>query len=682
MSQFTWIPVFKSIRDWLPQFQHRQSDLIQILKDIGITKGLTDKNADGEEIPLQEIDPFTFFAMLMKFNGKNRTALFEQLLPHIDSTLQVPTDFDGVPNTNPMKVWLFSYKLKREPGCIATLWDVFLKAKDGNIDSALFEKALAIHNTGFPKLTQCLFYCYPDLYLPIDTQLRPWLTARNIRVPKANWHEYESCLEQVRRLDAGTFPEISLAAWLEGSKTTINGAGVVEWLDKTYPGTKTGTKHIAAFTCPNGRQIALDPKTKQGAKVFIDTCPPEDLNLIYYAYKADDTRNHHLSQHASSLAVGHPAWYITISNIETLQILCEWYESLSNDEAIDEPDQDNGTKAFSATAFPLNQILFGPPGTGKTWDTSSLAVQIIDGKNAVEWPRDQIKKRYDVLVKAEQIVFTTFHQSFSYEDFIEGIRAETKDGIIHYKIEDGVFKKLATEATKNPNQTYVLIIDEINRGNISRIFGELITLLENSKRLGAEDEQGAILPYSKERFSVPQNLHVIGTMNTADKSLTQLDLALRRRFDFHEMLPQPALLNGIEIEGLNIEELLTIINQRIEVLLDKDYLIGHCYFLPLEKCENDSERLKLLADIFRNKLLPLLQEYFFDDYQRIGWVLNDTKKPAELRFVQVEDIPETHAPQLKSLFPDEIVGKLMDRRYRINKEAFSEIEAYKGIIEQ
>ncbi|MBO0505964.1 AAA family ATPase, partial [Aeromonas veronii] len=195
-----------------------------------------------------------------------------------------------------------------------------------------------------------------------------------------------------------------------------------------------------------------------------------------------------------------------------------------------------------------------------------------------------------------------FHQSFSYEDFIEGIKAESQDGVLHYRVVDGLFKQLCQRAEADPENPYVLIIDEINRGNISRIFGELITLLEPSKRLGAEEELKVVLPYSKKPFGVPNNLYLIGTMNTADRSLAGLDLALRRRFFFKEMPPRPELLDSLYVEGIKIGELLRTINRRITALLGRDYCLGHALFMPLQKDPN----LSHLGRIFQKQVLPLL----------------------------------------------------------------------------
>lgn len=215
----------------------------------------------------------------------------------------------------------------------------------------------------------------------------------------------------------------------------------------------------------------------------------------------------------------------------------------------------------------------------------------------------------------------------------------------------------------------VLIIDEINRGNISRIFGELITLIEESKRAGADEALSVVLPYSKKLFSVPSNLYLIGTMNTADRSLAGLDIALRRRFVFREMPPRPELLDDVEVSGLNIGKLLQVMNQRIEVLLDRDHCLGHAYFMPLKA---DASLTRLEA-IFRNQILPLLQEYFFEDWQRIAWVLNDHSKAPSDQFIQ------QRKSLTEQLFGQEVGKGLVDSNWTLNDEAFERLESYLGI---
>ena len=367
-------------------------------------------------------------------------------------------------------------------------------------------------------------------------------------------------------------------------------------------------------------------------------------------------------------------------------------------------------------AIPLNQILFGAPGTGKTYHTKKMAVEIINGKKART--REEINKEYEKLIEAEQIVFTTFHQSLSYEDVIEGIKPETIDGNVTYEVKDGIFKSICKNAFSkeitsdnfevvyqklldeidnsvdnklvletlvhakeftiyknsknnirfhsNTEKAYeavikkevlehylktgealdwapytksvanyiiekynyiqneaiepkkhVLIIDEINRGNVSAIFGELITLLEEDKRKGNPEHIEAKLPYSGDNFSVPNNVYIIGTMNTADRSVEALDTALRRRFSFVEMQPDPEILSDEKYEkykDVDLSKLLKTINKRIELLIDKDHQIGHSYFIGIQNIVD-------LKRTFKDKIIPLLEEYFYGDFGKIGLVL-------------------------------------------------------------
>ncbi|EAJ1811468.1 TPA: AAA family ATPase [Campylobacter jejuni] len=412
----------------------------------------------------------------------------------------------------------------------------------------------------------------------------------------------------------------------------------------------------------------------------------------------------------------------------------------------------------------LNQILYGSPGTGKTYHTIDKALEIL-GENLES--RDEKKAKFDEYVKNGQIVFTTFHQSYGYEEFVEGIKPSLnsdENSQINYKVKDGIFKELCKKALENRddiesfnfyindlkektkedannpekyfqlpntkysiqyrggktfrikfddmsknhkdypvsidnieklyktsnideiynsayvkailnylksqglkdykekdekiNLPYIIIIDEINRGNVSKIFGELITLIEPSKRLGNEEALELTLPYSGEKFGVPKNVYIIGTMNTADRSITSLDTALRRRFEFVEMMPNSDLLNNVfickDVENPNEDEdylgddaktegyaeilqnILISINKRIEFLLDREKTIGHAFFMSEavkfnknnwikpDEYEEDWYVLSIskLKKVFQNKIIPLLQEYFYNDYALINEVLN------------------------------------------------------------
>ncbi|EFN3033041.1 AAA domain-containing protein, partial [Campylobacter jejuni] len=404
--------------------------------------------------------------------------------------------------------------------------------------------------------------------------------------------------------------------------------------------------------------------------------------------------------------------------------------------------------------IPLNQILYGSPGTGKTYHTIDKTLEIISKEEKIQIPSedDRInrKKIFDEYVKNGQIVFTTFHQSYGYEEFVEGIKPiidnDENSQEVKYDVKDGIFKELCDKSLKNYilsmqneneidldklifefanyiNQdflnkgnefplenkvsikkillnfkdeyrsfslggsikspqsltidiikrdylnfknkkilsfkdikpkydsqsdyhgnaiyyfmfynklkefeniqnekfkikkeilkSYIIIIDEINRGNVSKIFGELITLIEPSKRIGEKEELKVTLPYSGKEFGVPKNVYIIGTMNTADRSITSLDTALRRRFEFIEMMPDVSKLS-IDCEGINLQELLKAINTRIEYLLDREKTIGHAFFISVENLES-------LKKVFKNRIIPLLQEYFYNDYALIDAVLN------------------------------------------------------------
>jgi hypothetical protein len=330
---------------------------------------------------------------------------------------------------------------------------------------------------------------------------------------------------------------------------------------------------------------------------------------------------------------------------------------------------DSHAKVISPVITPRNVIYYGPPGTGKTYKMQNLLQTdyVSDDPQPIH--------RYSMV---------TFHQSYGYEEFIEGLRAKTDDKHnITYRVESGAFLKLCEQAEKDPESRYAVMIDEINRGNISKIFGELISLIESDKRKGCKHEMSVTLPYSGSSFSIPRNVDIIGTMNTADRSLALMDIALRRRFEFEEMMPQYELLSGTEVAGVDLAELLKTMNQRIKYLYDREHCLGHAFLLPVKVAkENDGERTawECLKSIFKNKIIPLLEEYFYDDWHKIHLVLGDNQKPSELQFVQEKKIePET---LLQNLFGEghglEYYGQ--QRRYMFNEDAFDQERSYTLIV--
>jgi len=256
-----------------------------------------------------------------------------------------------------------------------------------------------------------------------------------------------------------------------------------------------------------------------------------------------------------------------------------------------------------------NIMLYGAPGVGKTYNYKKL-VALIEGQDFVENEifdfiinnRDDeilegsVDTLYNLVKNEKRIEFVTFHQSYSYEDFIEGFRPQ-ENGIIDR--EDGIFKTLCEEADKDPSKNFYIVIDEINRGNISKIFGELITLIEEDKR--GKEEYRVKLPYSKKTFLVPSNLYIIATMNSTDKSIATIDIALRRRFTFLKMKPNLDL-----VENQEAKKLMKNLNTHISKTINENYQLGHSYFMKIEN-ENDLEFVK------EYKIKPLLEEYFYGD---------------------------------------------------------------------
>jgi len=539
--------------------------------------------------------------------------------------------------------------------------------------------------------------------------------------------------------------------------------------------------------------------------------------------------------------------------------IVSWFDS-------DEAGNQTGEKDMETEqTISLNTIYYGPPGTGKTYHTIEAAVKAaepeffenLDTKKLDEHKRrSKLKAKYEALVAEKRIRFVTFHQSYGYEEFVEGLKAESDDGKINYKIEPGVFKKICDDASIshmdvdssiNPNghvwkisieatysneiktyclendiaaigwdatgdlslnvpneyfsslgkndqnslkyfsqemgkgdlvlcidsntsveaigvvcgdyqfveeglfsgqgychqlpvkwlatnfsvdfqeingnkrfnlptcyplnrlsvsdtlahleennvawlsdkpqpekKNYVLIIDEINRGNISKIFGELITLIEPSKRKGKKEELEISLPHSKHKlFSVPDNLYIIGTMNTADRSLAMIDTALRRRFDFVEMMPKPELFEGVVVQGIDIEALLKILNKRIEVLYDREHTLGHAFFMPVKaalESEDEESAFTELQLVFKNKVLPLLEEYFYEDWSKISLVLGDNQKKSEdLQFVRKMEIEYDNL--FGSSFQSDSYGQL-ENSYELalfNNRVWKNRQAYQAI---
>lgn len=725
-QKFTWVPLYEELADKLLQYQDkekRQEELVPIMNQIvsdmaSETGGKPRKFSDN--VSIIDIDPFTVFGYINSWGNLNRAQLLHSLTEEFHLSVPIPLDYEGVPSFRPDHAAYYSYSHEAIEQDIPNLWKLFSIAMQYAADQntiieadfcKLFNHCLTQSQVGFVRLTQGLFLMRPSCFLPFDKQTQP-------------------CLYN---------PEYTAAPIVSYVQTEL----------RKVPKHKT-------------KNTDFQYRDRISGEMYIRLC--------------DLFRKHmELSIPEYSL-IAYLANQKTVRSVKSEQ---------NSDSALDTENQ-----KMKKNEFELNTILYGPPGTGKTYHTAIYAVAIIDNKTLDEvkqMPYDKVMQRYNELREKGQIAFTTFHQSYGYEDFIEGIRPMVTDGVeqdetnIIYKIESGVFKafcdsvheakdaktqfsdaweamvesiqnnadkpyiftrktgntfnatlaapdrlrvvwtggtyndltegrayeqwlgkydrsqltggnkwvydaiqavidelitkfNLPSKPTEPGSQNRVFIIDEINRGNISKIFGELITLIEPSKRSGEKESISVRLPYSHTDFSVPNNVYLLGTMNTADRSIALLDTALRRRFSFVEMMPDPHVdyLQGLTVEGLSISDMLENMNRKIEVLYDREHTIGHAYFRPLA----DEPATEKLAEIFRDRIIPLLQEYFYDDYEKIRIVLGDNKTNDD---AEMFIVCNQQTAGITNLFGNTDMDFSDCQTYKLNPDAFTNIAAYKKI---
>ena len=613
--------------------------------------------ADGTEPPLlrysdENIDPFSFFYSLAQWSRgrESRERVYPSINKHFNIKTSLPLDCDDAfifPTPNPQNL-LFHSDGKGNP---QLLWHLFRGAVLGpeSVQAQHFDGSLKIPGVATAKLTQALFLIKPSAFLPYDGVMAPLGISSQQKVE--NWTYYREWLQKVHDIFPGCglyeinfftylcglwkkkdlpignkYFQVSTNAWGKGGSDSWQGNDPEldfepnNWVFTGGPRNEVRWEDYDEAEEDASDYPLRDPRPGDVILVKTGRSQGRGIGIVYkndYQDRlAEDSRIHVMWINKADCDDLKPTrhWGFwpaekradAFRNISAYKETFELLDRLSGRE---EPMPKN-----SEVEHPLNQILYGPPGTGKTYHTVDRALAIIDGESVEEIERNI--GRFRKLRDSGQIVMVTFHQNFAYEDFIEGIRPVLDDGAtgqIKYERHEGIFKRIAEAAKKEKDKRFVLIIDEINRGNIAKIFGELITLIEDSRRLDEDDETKVTLPYSKDSFGVPNNLYLIGTMNTADRSIQLLDTALRRRFDFVEMMPKPELISE-NVEGVNCKRMLEEMNKRITTLLDRERQIGHTYLLGVDDMAG-------LSDSFQNKIFPLLQEYFFDDWAKIRAVL-------------------------------------------------------------
>lgn len=688
-SLFSWKPLYMELARALPAWRSRQRELIAILQ-AAMAQGvpvseLQDEDKDGKRFPLQVMDPFTFFAFFnRRVKQEHRIKLLSIIKDKLRLESALPTDFDGLPVMNPLRTWFFSYEKDREPDAIDTLWDfaeIVVKQTPDTVPAELFDRCLKLKQVSIASLTMGLFWMRPDQYLALDRVNQSLLKNYGIDTDVANWSGYLRLLAQVRERFPGiSWPQLSHRAYEESSAVGVEQVHEPELKVAEIGSTKFATSplRLDVLHSPNwiyygppgtgktwtalheARQLLLaqnvgKAEAQQYAEALAQRNQDELKRLATFIERTGEQKevrywwastNPYNWQWEELFRKGREVWNPggrIQRNYEQVKTgdLVFGYVSSPRQELVAVARVTRLLSRRKKPTFevePIQQIN-SPIGWAELKDNPTLkqaepirnraqgTLFKLEVHEAAELERLLRAKgndlKFSVGAGLRCLEFVTFHQSYSYEDFVEGLRpVSDADGNVRYEVKDGVFKRLCQRAQQDPAHTYALVIDEINRGNIAKVFGELITLIEPDKRLGAANEIKVTLPYSGEEFSVPANLLIIGTMNTADRSIALLDIALRRRFTFVEFMPQPELLG--DVAGVPLGKLLTALNRKLEAYLDRDHQIGHSYFMGL----NDVADLRFA---WEHKVMPLLQEYFYGDGEKLLAVLGPT-------FVQTEAV--------------------------------------------